>query len=80
MDKKNKKTLAVICKELATASKWQPSHTCKQCRLFAKKLTLIAELHLDILKSVRRKEIRQSYAKEITVILIEVVKSFFIAS
>lgn len=75
MELNNQKILVQIHKELATASQWQPSHSCKRCKLLATKLASITELYCEILDSVIRKEIRQSYAKRIFSILIEVVKN-----
>ena len=76
MELKNQKNLVSIHKELATAIRWQPSHNCKRCKLLANKLASITALYCEILESVIKKEIRQSYAKRILSILIEAIKSF----
>lgn len=75
MELTNQKRLVQIHKELATASRWQPSRSCKRCKLLATQLASITELYCEILDSVIRKEIRQSYAQRIISILIEVVKN-----
>jgi len=76
MELKNQKGLVLIHKELATALQWQPSHRCKRCKLLAKQLAAVTALYSDILESVIRKEIRQSYARRIFSILFEAIKSF----
>lgn len=76
MDLKIQKKLVQINKELATATQWQPSHRCKQSILLAKQLASVTTLYAEILESVIRKEIRQSYARRIFAIIIEIVKSY----
>jgi len=71
----NQKRLVLIHKELATASQWQLSHNCRRCKLLADKLAAVTVLYCEILESVIRKEIRQSYAKRILSILVEAVKN-----
>ena len=74
MELTNQKRLVLIHKELATASQWQPLHSCRRCKLLAAKLASITGLYCEILESVIRKEIRQSYAQRILSILVEAVK------
>ena len=74
MELTNQRRLVRIHKELATASQWQPSRNCKRCKLFATQLAAITALYCEILESVIRREIRQSYAKRILSILIEAIK------
>lgn len=76
MNLKQETNLVSIHKELATALTWQPSHSCKRCKLLAAKLASVTTLYSDILEGVIRKEIRQSYARRIFSVLLEAVKSF----
>lgn len=76
MNLKQETNLVSIHKELATALRWQPSHSCKRCKLLVTKLASITALYSEILEGVIRKEIRQSYASRILSILLEAMKSF----
>ncbi|MFA4873622.1 MAG: hypothetical protein WC659_06900 [Patescibacteria group bacterium] len=76
MNLPNQQRLVAIHKELATATKWQPSPRCRRCQLLATQLASVTALYCEILDSVLRKEIRQSYAKRILSILMEAIKGF----
>ena len=76
MNLKIQTKLVSIHKELATVLQWQPSHHCKRCKLLATKLASVTALYSEILECVIRKEIRQSYARRIFLILLEAIKTF----
>lgn len=76
MELKHQRALVAVHRKLASALTKRPSPSCKNCKVLREMLADVTVLYSDILDGVIKKEIRQSFARRLLGLIVDVVKAY----